>query len=173
MGLTLLSFLLGLLPLLGIAFILYSGWLKTVDGLFMSLILLTLSGVFFLDVFLDLRRRGLVPLPHGSRAPAPGTSAARTAATGSSLSARMPLVVAAGPALDGAQRVSGHLETVQYYEAPVGTPDRTLVLLRETPDAVRMLVFAGDVRAKLLPLRRVTLTYKGEGGEFYLLGVNE
>ena len=35
--------------------------LATVDGLFMSLILLTLSGLFFLNVFWECRDRGLIP----------------------------------------------------------------------------------------------------------------
>lgn len=173
MALTLLSFLLGLLPLLGIAFMLYNGWLETVDGLFMSLILLTLSGVFFLDVFLDLRRRGLVPLPGWAQAPAPATSAASAGNVSGAPRARAALMVAAGPALDGAQRVSGILESVKYYEAPIGTSDRTVALLQESADAVRMLIFAGDVRPKLLAGRRVTLVYTGAPSELLLLGVHE
>jgi hypothetical protein len=50
-----LSILFGILPLLGIVWILTRGTLTTVDGLFMSLILLTMSGVFFLSAFLELR----------------------------------------------------------------------------------------------------------------------
>lgn len=54
-----LSILLGVLPLAGIAWILVAGSITTVDGMFMSLILLTLSGIFFLNVLLELRDRGL------------------------------------------------------------------------------------------------------------------
>jgi uncharacterized membrane protein len=54
----LLSILLGLLSLAGIAWIIIVGSLLSVDGLFMSLILLTISGIFFLNVFLELRNRG-------------------------------------------------------------------------------------------------------------------
>jgi hypothetical protein len=57
----LLSIILGLIPLAGIAWIIIAGSITTVDGLFMSLILLTLSGIFFLNVFLELHDRGLVP----------------------------------------------------------------------------------------------------------------
>lgn len=39
------TFVLALLPLLGIAWIVISGMLFTVDGLFMSLILITISGI--------------------------------------------------------------------------------------------------------------------------------
>jgi len=58
----LISILLGIVPLAGIAWILLGGAVTTVDGLFMSLILLTLSGVFLLNGFLDLRDRGLLAL---------------------------------------------------------------------------------------------------------------
>ena len=54
----LISLLLGLLSLAGIAWIVIVGSLLTVDGLFMTLILLTLAGIFFLNVFLELRDRG-------------------------------------------------------------------------------------------------------------------
>ena len=54
----LLSVLLALLPLAGIAWIVVVGSITSVDGLFMSLILLTLSGVFFLNCVLELRERG-------------------------------------------------------------------------------------------------------------------
>ena len=53
----LISILLGLLSLAGIAWIVIVGSLLTVDGLFMTLILLTLAGIFFLNVFLELRDR--------------------------------------------------------------------------------------------------------------------
>ena len=51
----LLSLLLGLLSLAGIAWIIIVGSLFSIDGLFMSLILLTLAGIFFLNVLLELR----------------------------------------------------------------------------------------------------------------------
>ena len=54
----LISILLGLLSLAGIAWIVIVGSLLTVDGLFMTLILLTLTGIFFLNFFLELRDRG-------------------------------------------------------------------------------------------------------------------
>ena len=50
-----LSIVLGIVPLAGIAWILLAGSITTVDGMFMSLILLTLSGLFFLNVFWELR----------------------------------------------------------------------------------------------------------------------
>ena len=58
--LLLLSIVLGIVPLAGIAWILLVGSITTVDGMFMSLILLTLSGLFFLNVFWELRDRGFL-----------------------------------------------------------------------------------------------------------------
>jgi hypothetical protein len=52
------SILMGVIPLLGIAWTIVTGTVTTVDGLFMSLILLTLSAVFFLNAFWELRDRG-------------------------------------------------------------------------------------------------------------------
>jgi hypothetical protein len=52
------SIVLGLIPLAGIAWIIVSGTITTVDGLFESLIMLSLSGVFFLNAFWELRQRG-------------------------------------------------------------------------------------------------------------------
>ncbi len=55
------SIVLGLIPLAGIAWIIVSGTITTVDGLFESLIMLSLSGVFFLNAFWELRDRGKKP----------------------------------------------------------------------------------------------------------------
>ena len=55
----LISIVLGLIPLAGIGWIVVSGTITTVDGLFESLIMLSLSGVFFLNVFWELRDKGL------------------------------------------------------------------------------------------------------------------
>jgi len=55
----LISILLGLIPLAGIGWIVVSGTLTTVDGLFESIIMLSISGVFFLNAFWELRDRGL------------------------------------------------------------------------------------------------------------------
>lgn len=55
------SLALGILPLLGIAYTVMNGLITTVDGLFMTLILLTLSGVFMLNAFWEMRDCGLLP----------------------------------------------------------------------------------------------------------------
>jgi uncharacterized membrane protein len=51
------SILLGLIPLLGIAYTVVNGGGLTIDNLFLVLVLLTISGVFLLNAALELRRR--------------------------------------------------------------------------------------------------------------------
>jgi hypothetical protein len=53
----LLSVLLALAPLAGIGRIAMNGTITTVDGLFMSIILLALSGILFLNVYLEVRKK--------------------------------------------------------------------------------------------------------------------
>ena len=55
-----LSLVLGILPLLGVVFTALNGMITTVDGLFMSLILLTLSGVFMLNAYWEMRDSGML-----------------------------------------------------------------------------------------------------------------
>jgi hypothetical protein len=57
----LISILLGLIPLAGILWIFLSGAISTVDGLFGILILLSLSAIFFLNAFWELRERKWLP----------------------------------------------------------------------------------------------------------------
>ena len=56
------SLIMGGLPLAGVVKILRDGEVKlagaTMDGLFLSLILLTMSGVFFLNAILEMRDAG-------------------------------------------------------------------------------------------------------------------
>jgi hypothetical protein len=59
----LLSVVFGVLPLLGIVWTIANGTLTTVDGLFISLILLTLSGLFFLNALFECRDCGYIKLP--------------------------------------------------------------------------------------------------------------
>ena len=61
-----LSLVLGVVPLIGIVWIFLSGMITvspfsaTVDGLFMTLILLTLSACFLLNAFWEARDQGLL-----------------------------------------------------------------------------------------------------------------
>lgn len=69
------SLVLGILPLLGVIWTLTNGLITTVDGLFISLILLTLSGVFLLNAFWEMRDMGLIgkkkAVVPAAKAPAP------------------------------------------------------------------------------------------------------
>jgi hypothetical protein len=55
-----LSLVLGILSLLGVVWTLIDVRFTTVDGLFMTLILLTLSGVFMLNAYWEMRNSGIV-----------------------------------------------------------------------------------------------------------------
>ena len=77
------SIVMGIIPLLGIAWTIVTGTITTVDGLFMSLILLTLSGVFFLNAYWELRDHGALAFLQKKKeaaAPAPAKTASATAA---------------------------------------------------------------------------------------------
>lgn len=70
------SIIMGIIPLAGIAWTIVTGTVATVDGLFMSLILLTLSAVFFLNAFWELRDRGALAFLHKKKVNADAKSAA-------------------------------------------------------------------------------------------------
>ena len=70
------SIVMCIVPLLGIAWTIATGTITTVDGLFMSLILLTLSAVFFLNAFWELRDRGALAFLDKKKAAAAVTPAA-------------------------------------------------------------------------------------------------
>jgi hypothetical protein len=55
-----LSLVLAILPLLGVVWTLMNGLITTVDGLFLSLILLTLSGIFSLNAYWEMRDHGII-----------------------------------------------------------------------------------------------------------------
>lgn len=68
-----LSLVLAVLPLLGIVWTLMNGMITTVDGLFLSLILLTLSGVFVLNAYWEMRDQGLLGAKTAGKTAAPAT----------------------------------------------------------------------------------------------------
>ena len=80
-----LSFVLGILPLAGVAWILANGMITlwppaaTVDGLFMSLILLTLSACFLLNAYWEMRDRGMFAEKKAAPAAAPAVAKAPAA----------------------------------------------------------------------------------------------
>jgi hypothetical protein len=76
-----LSIVLGLVPLAGVAWIFASGMITltfpffTVDGLFMSLILLTLSGCLLPNVYWEMRDQGIIGKKEAVPAKAPAAKA--------------------------------------------------------------------------------------------------
>jgi hypothetical protein len=104
----LVSIVIGIIPVLGIAWTIATGTITTVDGLFMSLILLTLSGVFFLNAYWELRDRGaLAFLQKKKEAAAPVSASAKTASAAAPPTAPKPLPKMAsenkGTALEGSE----------------------------------------------------------------------
>ena len=135
MAVLLISGILGLLPLLGIAYIVWTSTGITVDALFMSLILLTMSGVFFLNIALEVLSR---------RKAAVAAETAKLTATGSYVE-------------------NGVIETVSFYETEVGRPDKSVVTFRSANGRPgKTLVFSGDLRNALPAGKRIKITYKPE-----------
>src|SRR5215470_17387749 len=137
--LLIISAVLAFLPLLGIVWILTRGTVTTVDGLFMSLILLAISGVFGINALWELRRlrRRAVWLKQNPELAA-------------QLSA---LQVTAG----GGPVIRGIVQKVEFYEGRVGHPNKSVVILANGANAPRILVLVGDLRNRLPAGKRVEL----------------
>ena len=158
MLLLVLSVVLGLIQLDGIVMIVLSGWIATVDGLFTSLILAAMAGVFFLNSFLEARALGMVPK---SLRPKPaGTPAKSAGATATSARPAGPATPPPPPVADGVVTEVGMVESVQLYEMPVGQADKSLVAFRaQGSPAPRRMVFCGNVQ-HLRSNRKIRLSYK-------------
>jgi hypothetical protein len=80
-----LSLVLALIPLAGVAWIFANGMITpwppsaTVDGLFMTLILLTLSACFLLNAYWEMRDQGIIPKKVGQKEAVPAKSPAAKA----------------------------------------------------------------------------------------------
>src|SRR5579864_370242 len=138
-----LSVVLCLLPLVGVALILTQSWVTTVDGLFMSLILLAMSGIFALNAFLEFR---------AMRAPVAKTKGP----------SGEPMTFG-GSRGEGVRRERGLVQSVSFYEAAVGQPNSSLVVLKDGGSAMRVLAIEGDVRNLLPTGKRVEITCQPKG----------
>lgn len=136
------SVLLALIPLLGIVWIVLYGSITTVDGLYMSLILLAMSGIVGLNVLIELRKK-------------------RSQAQTSSLAT-----------VAGGLRQRGKVESVQFYESGVGQPNKSVVTLSDGGSASNLLVFEGDMRNALPLGQKVDVTFRKEGGHNVLVDVD-
>jgi len=141
----LISLVLALVPLLGVVWILLSGTLTTVDGLFMSLILLAMSGILGLNALYELRKVR-------TAGPQPGQMPARAVAGG--------LVQ------------KGKVESVEFYESHVGQPNKSIVKLWQAPSSSQLLVFEGDMRNALPVGQRVEITFRKQSDYNQLLNVS-
>src|SRR5271167_259528 len=144
------SLFLALLPLLGILYIVVFGSLATVDGLFMSLILLSISAILGLNVFLELRK--------GKSAFAPSRT---------TLGARP-----AGPVSDGSRlKTRGKVKEVVFFESNVGQPNKSIVTLSSNGSS-QTLALEGDVRNALPVGQTLEITLRKEPGRNVLVDVN-
>ena len=138
------SAVLAVLPLLGIAWFVISGNITTVDGLFMSLILLTISGIFGLNALWELQRQ---------RRRSKFLQQAKAAGL-------FPLTAAA---VDGGQILRGRVESVEFFEAHVGQPNKSVVMLWTAGDS-KMVVLEGDMRNRLPAGKKVEMICRDANG---------
>ncbi len=137
------------IPLLGIVWIAIFGSLTTVDGLFMSLILLAMSGILGLTALFEAKQR---MFPSASK---PGASAGgRTSAAAQTGSLR-----------------TGRVQDVAFFEADVGRPNQSIVILSNA-GSPQTLVLEGDMRNALPVGRNVQITLRKEGGSNVLVNVS-
>src|SRR5215472_4889930 len=142
----LLLLLLAVIPLLGVAWIAVSGSLlpqPTIDALFTSLILLSMSGIFGATAAFELRRY----LSGAGR----GSAAKPQSASGVSR--------------------SGRVKEVSFYEADVGQSNKSIVTVAEDGRSAEMLVLSGDVRNALPVGQKVQITLRKQDGTNVLVDV--
>ena len=148
--LLIISAVLAVIPLLGIVWILTSGSITTVDGLFMSLILLTMSGIFALSAALEFPR-------------------ARRAAALRAAGGLRPTLDGLAIPDSGSTSVRGTVQSVQFFEAPVGQPNKSVVVISNGQGISRTLVLEGDLRNRLPTGKRMALVIGDETGRKKLL----
>jgi hypothetical protein len=139
---------LAFIPLLGIAWIAVYGTLfpqPTVDALFMSLILLTMSGILGTTALFEIRRKVF--------------------GSGSTASSAKPLK------LGGLVR-SGKVQEVVFFESHVGQPNKSIVTLSDDGVSSQMLVLSGDMRNALPVGQKVQITLRKEGAQNVLVNVS-
>jgi hypothetical protein len=132
-------------PLLGVLWIAVYGSLTTVDGLFMSLILLAMSGILGPTALFELRRRA------SGQGAVQGSSGRLTS--------------------QGLMR-SGKVQEVTFFEANVGEPNKSIVTLSGGGSESQTLVLDGDVRNALPVGQKVQITLRKEAGQNVLVNVS-
>lgn len=143
--LLLLSGVMAIVPLAGLAYLWYVDPSLTVEKMFMTLIGLVISGLFALNALMELKIK-----IKGESQP---TGPARGAASGSGVSAQTGVLTM------GALREQGLVESVGYYESAVGRPNHSVITLRDGA-GVRLISLLGDLRDQFPVGRKVEVLYK-------------
>jgi len=146
--LLLISAILAIVPLLGIVWVVFFGSITTVDGLFTSLILLTISGLFGANVLVELRKWRT-----GAAIGASPRARADVSPTGAELLQR------------------GKVEKVEFYEANVGQTNKSVVTLSDGAASPQLLIFEGDLRNALPAGYKVEITFRKANGYNVLTNV--
>lgn len=139
---------LAVIPLLGIVWIGIYGSFATVDGLFTSLILLTMSGIVGTTALFEMRRRP------------PGLRALATAGAGGAY--------APGP---GELLRGGKVQEVVFFESNVGQPNKSVVTLSDGGGEPQTIVVEGDMRNALPVGQKVQILLRKEGGQNVLMNL--
>ncbi len=157
----LVSLVLGIVPLVGVALMFYQDPAITVDNLFVSLMLLGMSAIFLLNAAWELRQRLLARKaapakdPKSQPARALGAAAART---------QTPI---------GVTKQRGIVREVQFFEAPVGAPNKSIVTLQlNGANSARVFAFEGDLRNALPIGKKVEISFRSVGDAYDLQEVN-
>ncbi len=143
------TFLFALVPLLGIAWIAIHGLIFTVDGLFMSLILLTISGICGTTCLFEIFK--------GHKSSSGAGSATGSGGTGGGSSSGLVQ--------------KGKVQSVEFFESSVGQPNKSIVTLAGRKSPVT-LVFEGDLRNALPIGQKVEVTMRKQTGYNVLVNVN-
>ena len=150
------SLFLAMIPLLGIAYIFLFGSLTTVDGLFMALILLSISGILGLNVLIELRKGKSAFMP--SR----GILVRGSAGT-----------VSAGSVSDASRlKARGTVREVVFFESNVGQPNKSIVILSDGGGSAQTLALEGDMRNALPVGQTLEITLRKEAGKNVLVDVS-
>jgi hypothetical protein len=147
----LISLILALIPVLGIVYIVVFGSPTTVDGLFMALILFSISAILGLNALIELRK--------GKSAFAPSRSA---------FAARRTASVTDGSRL----KTRGKVKDVVFFESNVGQPNKSIVTLSDGDGSLRTLALEGDTRNALPVGQTVEITLRKEAGRNVLVDVS-
>ncbi len=160
------SVLLAVLPLVGIGLMFYQDPALTVDNLFISLMLLTISGVFLLNAAAEMRQ-----FVARKKRPQAGPKAQPTTAQPPVRSVGAAATAGSSTTTVGRQR--GVVREVQFFESPVGVSNKSIVTLQlNGANSNRVFAFEGDLRNALPVGKKVEISFHDHGDGLELEQVN-